>query len=84
MIEITLVFHGREVDLAIPGRVTFDRLGQLLRAAFAEKDVTLPADFTFEVGAKALAVSGADLIASFGVGNGDRLHITTPKADYAH
>lgn len=77
MIEITLVFQGKQIDLLVPREVTFDRLRRLIGAAFAEKGMLLPGDFSLALDDKALAVSGSDVIASFGVGNGDRLQITT-------
>jgi hypothetical protein len=77
MIEITLVFQGKQIDLLVPREVTFDRLRRLIGAAFAEKGMLLPGDFSLALDDKALAVSGSDVIASFGVGTGDRLQITT-------
>lgn len=75
MIEITLVFGDKYIDLRVPGRVTFERLRQLISEAFAAKGTILPTEFVLAQGDKELVVSGADLIASFGVGNGDRIHI---------
>ncbi|GAB3575499.1 hypothetical protein GCM10027406_07080 [Leifsonia lichenia] len=77
MIEITLVFQGKQIDLVVPGAVTFDRLRRLIGVAFAEKGTLLPDDFSLALDDKALVVSGHDVIASFGVGNGDRLQIMT-------
>ncbi|MEV8213081.1 EsaB/YukD family protein [Leifsonia sp. NPDC077715] len=76
MIEITLVFHGRQIDLLVPGGVTFDRLRQLIHDAFAEKGTVLPGGFSLVLDDKYLAVSGHDVIAAFGIANGDRLRIT--------
>lgn len=77
MIEITLIFQGKHIDLVVPGEITFDRLRRLIGAAFAEKGMLLPDDFSLALDDKALAVGGYDFIAAFGVGNGDRLQIMT-------
>jgi len=77
MIEITLVYAQRQIDLLVPAAVRFDRLRQLIRDAFAAKGTSLPDDFSFAFDDKALAVSGHDFISSFGIGNGDRLQIVT-------
>ena len=57
MIEITLTHSGKQIDLLIPGEVTFDRLGRLLREAFAGRGVALPKEFALALGDKALAVN---------------------------
>jgi uncharacterized ubiquitin-like protein YukD len=75
VIEITLELSGKQVDLAVPGEVTFDRLTELIRDGFAAKGTALPEDFVLAFDDKALAVSGYDLVSAFGVGNGDRLQI---------
>lgn len=75
MIEITLVYMNRHIDLLVPGAVTFDRLTQLVRDGFAAKGTVLPEGFSLVLDDKALAVSGYDVISSFGIGNGDRLQI---------
>lgn len=77
MIEITLVQGHRQIDLRVPRAVRFDRLRQLIREGFAAHGTELPADFSFALDDKALAVSGYDYISSFGIGNGDRLQIVT-------
>jgi hypothetical protein len=77
MIEITLVHMSKQVDLLVPGAVTFDRLTQLVREGFAAKGTALPEGFSLVLDDKALAVSGYDVVSSFGIGNGDRLHIKT-------
>lgn len=77
MIEITLIFRGKQIDLLVPGEVTFDRLRRLIRDAFAAKGMVLPDGFSLTLDDKALVVSGNDLVASFGVANGDRLQIIT-------
>jgi uncharacterized ubiquitin-like protein YukD len=77
VIEITLVFLGKQIDLLVPGEVTFDRLRRLIGEAFAAKGMVLPDGFSLALDGKALAVSGYDFIASFGVSNGDRLQIMT-------
>lgn len=77
MIEITLVYAHRQIDLLIPGGISFHRLRQLIRDAFAAKGMALPDDFCLVLEEKALAVSGHDFISSFGIGNGDRLQIVT-------
>jgi uncharacterized ubiquitin-like protein YukD len=77
VIEITLVYAHRQIDLRVPGAVRFERLRQLIRDAFAAKGMVLPDDFSFLLEDKALAVSGYDFISSFGIGNGDRLQIVT-------
>lgn len=77
MIEITLVYRGKQIDLLVPGEVTFDRLHRLIAEAFAAKGMVLPDGFSLVLDGKALVVSGYDLIASFGVAHGDRLQITT-------
>lgn len=77
MIEITLVFLGKQIDLLVPGEVTFDRLRRLIGDAFAAKGMVLPDGFSLALDGKALVVSGYDVIASFGVANGDRLQIMT-------
>ncbi|KQR53957.1 hypothetical protein ASF88_03710 [Leifsonia sp. Leaf336] len=77
MIEITLVYTQRQIDLLVPGAIRFHRLRQLIREAFAAKGMVLPDDFSFVLEDKALAVSGYDFISSFGIGNGDRLQIVT-------
>ncbi len=77
MIEITLVYAQRQIDLLVPGAVRFHRLRQLIRDAFAAKGMALPDDFLFVLEDKALAVSAYDFISSFGIGNGDRLQIVT-------
>jgi len=79
VIEITLVLQGKQIDLVVPGEVTFDRLRGLIGAAFAEKGLVLPGDFSLALDDKALGLSGSDVIASFGVGNGDRLRIMTKR-----
>ncbi|WP_158861878.1 EsaB/YukD family protein [Leifsonia sp. AG29] len=75
MIEVTLVLDGKELDLLVPGRTTFDRLQRLIREGFASRDVALPADYSLALADKALVISGGDIIESFGVGNGDRLYV---------
>lgn len=77
MIEITLEFRGRQIDLLVPGEVTLDRLRRLIGDAFAAKGVVLPDGYDLALDGKALVLGGYDVIASFGVGNGDRLRITT-------
>ena len=77
MIEITLVHMNKHVDLLVPGAVTFDRLTQLVREGFAAKGTVLPEGVSLVLDDKALAVSGYDVVSSFGIGNGDRLHIQT-------
>lgn len=77
MIEITLEFMGKQIDLLVPGEVTFDRLQRLIGEAFAAKGMVLPDGFSLVLDGKALVVSGYDVIASFGIANGDRLQITT-------
>lgn len=77
MIEVTLVFGQRQIDLLVPSQITFLRLTHLIQRAFAEKGVTLPDGMTLALADKALAVGGYDMISSFGVGNGDRLQILT-------
>lgn len=77
MIEITLVFEGKQIDLLVPGEVTFDRLRRLIGEAFAARGLVLPEGYSLALDGKDLAVSRYDVIASFGVGNGDRLQITT-------
>ena len=79
MIEITLVFQGKQIDLVVPGEVTFDRLRRLIGDALAHQGVVLPEGFSLRLHDKAFAVSGHDLVSSFGVGNGDRLQITIPR-----
>lgn len=79
MIEVTLEHEGKQIDLAVPGAVTFDRLNNLIREGFAAKGTALPEGFTFVLDDKALAVSGFDVLSSFGIGNGDRLQIQTKK-----
>ncbi|NQX13883.1 hypothetical protein HQQ80_19825 [Microbacteriaceae bacterium VKM Ac-2855] len=75
MIKITLEYTGKRIDLLVPSKVTFDRLTQLIREGFAAKEIALLRGFSVKLNDKALAVSGYDLISSFGIGNGDRLHI---------
>lgn len=79
MIEITLMLGDKYIDLRVPGQVTFERLQQLIAEAFAEKGTILPAGFVLEQSDKEFEVSGADLITSFGVGNGDRIHIKSRR-----
>jgi len=77
VIEITLAYLGKQIDLLVPGEVTFDRLRQLIGEAFAARGLVLPEGFSFVLEGKDLAASRNDVIASFGVGNGDRLRIMT-------
>lgn len=77
MIEVTLGYAGKHIDLLVPGEVTFDRLTQLIRDGFATKGMVLPEGFSLALDDKALAVSGYDVVSSFGIGNGDRLLIET-------
>ena len=77
MIEITLAHAGKHIDLLVPGGITYDRLAQLIRDGFAARGTILPAGFALVLDGKALAVSGHDLITSFGIANGDRLTIQT-------
>ena len=42
MIEITLAYAQRQIDLLVPAAVRFDRLRQLIRDAFAAKGTVLP------------------------------------------
>lgn len=77
MIEVTLEHAGKQVDLSVPGEVTFDRLTQLIRDGCAARGMALPEGFSLALDDKALAVSGYDVISSFGIGNGDRLQIQT-------
>lgn len=75
MIEVTLEFAGKNIDLVVPGAVTFGRLSQLIRDGFAAKGTALPEGFTLALDDKALTLSSHDYVSSFGVGNGDRLQI---------
>ncbi|MDR6865513.1 putative ubiquitin-like protein YukD [Microbacterium resistens] len=75
MIEITLEYIGKHIDLLVPGGITFDRLTQLIRDGFAAKGTMLPEGLSLLFKDKAFAVSGCDVISSFGIGNGDRLQI---------
>jgi uncharacterized ubiquitin-like protein YukD len=75
MIEVTLEFAGKQLDLLVPSGVTFDRLSQLVRDGFAAKGTALPDVFAVAPADKALVVSGHDYLSSFGIGNGDRLQI---------
>jgi uncharacterized ubiquitin-like protein YukD len=77
MIEITLTFVNKQIDLLVPGEVTFDRLQRLIGEAFAARGHALPEGFSLALEGKDLAVSRYDVIGSFGIGNGDRLQITT-------
>ena len=75
MIEVTLEHAGRYIDLRVPRAVTLDRLTQLIRDGFAAKGATLPDGFSLAFEDKPLAVSGSSVLASFGIGNGDRLRV---------
>jgi uncharacterized ubiquitin-like protein YukD len=75
MIEVTLEYAGKQLDLLVPDQVTFARLSQLIRDGFAAKGTTLPEGFVVAPADKALVVSGHDYLSSFGIGNGDRLQI---------
>lgn len=77
VIEITLRYTGKHIDLLVPGGITFDRLTQLIRHGFAAKGTALPERFALVLDDKALAVSGHDIITSFGIADGDRLTIET-------
>lgn len=77
MIEVTLDHDGKQIDLVVPDAVTFERLTQLILAGFAAKGTVLPEGFSFAIDDKALAVSGFDVLSSFGIGHGDRLYIQT-------
>jgi uncharacterized ubiquitin-like protein YukD len=77
VIEITLVSLDKQIDLVVPHEVTFDRLRRLIGDAFAGRGTVLPDGFSLEVDGKALVVGAYDVVGSFGIGNGDRLHITT-------
>jgi uncharacterized ubiquitin-like protein YukD len=79
VIEITLTFHGKQIDLLVPGAVTFDRLTRLIGDAFADKGTRLPDGFSLALDDKALVMSGSDLVSSVGVANGDRLRIETKE-----
>ena len=80
MIEITIIYLNKQLDLVVPGGVTFDRLTQLIGAALTEKGVILPRNgFALVLEGKALTASGSDLISSFGVGNGDRFNSITEE-----
>lgn len=75
MIEVTLEFTGKQIDLLVPSEVTFHQLTQLIRDGFAARGTILPEEFSFEFPDKAITVSGYDLVSSFGIGNGERLRI---------
>jgi uncharacterized ubiquitin-like protein YukD len=79
VIEITLTFRGKQIDLLVPGGVTFDRLTGLIGDAFADKGIRIPSGFSLALDDKALVVAGADLVSSVGVADGDRLQIMTKE-----
>lgn len=83
VIEVTVELSGKQVDLVVPGEVTFDRLAALIRDGFALRGTALPERFTLMLRDKALAVSGYDTVSAFGIGNGDRLRIVSPGVNDA-
>ncbi|PPF10260.1 EsaB/YukD family protein [Rathayibacter rathayi] len=79
MIEVTLEHAGKLIDLLVPSEVTVNRLTQLIREGCVARGLALPKGFSLALNDKAFAVSGYDVISSFGIGNGDRLQIGTQE-----
>lgn len=75
MIAVTVTIGNSHEDLWVPGDVTFARLRQLIQEGLAAKGILLPGGLSLSLADKILVVSDHDMVSSFGISDGDRLHI---------
>lgn len=73
--EITVIMGGQEIDLAVPRKVTLDRLCGLLKSAFIEQGHPLPEEIILSIIGKTFKLTSLDILSDFGVGSGDKIEI---------
>lgn len=83
MIEITLLLHNKELDLAVSDKLTLGRLRELVRAALQENGFLMPEDFRLKIKDKQITVRETDVVSDFGLAGGDRLEIVLGEEDAA-
>lgn len=79
MIEITLLLHHKELDLAVPNKLAMGRLKELIRAALQENGMQISEDFRLRVKDKLMTAGGSDVAFDFGLAGGDRLEVVWGK-----
>lgn len=75
MIEITLIYQEREIDLLIPSRITTKRLRELLIGMFQENKLEFPDNAIFSWKDKDFQLGEQDILSDFRISNGDRLEL---------
>lgn len=79
MIEITLIYQGREIDLLIPSRITMKHLNELLLGMFQENKLEFPSNVRFVWKDKDFQLGEQDILSDFRISNGDRLELVVEE-----